>query len=177
MRTINLLFSQRKAIPDAFGQAAPTGLPHGVYTQVNNGIMIDDMDVAKAYLAEWHRLKAAGDKSPPPPDSHAQEQYHFQKAATSISVFFSPHRLPKAEGADSPDLKYASALIRGARYRILTLMLDPGWGGSLLQTIRRTAESNRGLYVRGLVNSDPTIHAKKGDSDSVGFLHGHESIP
>jgi phosphatidylserine/phosphatidylglycerophosphate/cardiolipin synthase-like enzyme len=151
--------------------------PHGVYTQVNNGLMLDDADVAKAYFAEWHRLKRAGEKSPPPPDGEAQEQYHFRKSGAAISVFFSPHRVPKGEGATSPDLSYASALIRGARQGILTLMLDPGWEGSLLQAIRRIAESNRALYVRGLVNSDPTIHAKQGDTDTVGFLHGHEAIP
>ena len=150
---------------------------HGVYTQVNNGLMIEDADVAAAYLAEWKRLQAAGDKAPPPPDRNAQEQYHFNKNGSSISVFFSPHRIPKKEGATSPDLTYASALIRGARQGILTLMLDPGWEGSLLQSIQRTAESNRALYVRGLVNTDPTIQAHKSDQGAVRFLHGHETIP
>src|SRR5262249_33337880 len=65
--------------------------PHGVYTQVNNGLMIDNEDVAAAYWAEWKRLRHAADATPPPPYAGAQEQYHFTKAGVSTSVFFSPH--------------------------------------------------------------------------------------
>jgi phosphatidylserine/phosphatidylglycerophosphate/cardiolipin synthase-like enzyme len=151
--------------------------PHGVYTQVNNGLMVEDADIADAYLAEWKRLEAAGNATPPPPAAGAQEQYHFAKGAASTSVFFSPHHMPKAEGAKSPDIQYASALIRGARQGILTLMLDPGWTNSLLQTIRQMAEADRALYVRGVVNTDPTLNAGAGATDTVGFLHGHEAIP
>ena len=151
--------------------------PHGLYTQVNNGLLIDDADVAKAYLDEWHRLKEAGNTTPPPQRPPAKEQYHFNNGGVSTSLFFSPHHLPKPEGADSPDLKYAASLIRGARQGVLTLMLDPGWQGSLLQTIREEAEADPSLYIRGVVNTDPTIHSHADDPTAVGFLHGTEAIP
>lgn len=151
--------------------------PHGLYTQVNNGLLVNDADVAQAYLDEWRRLKKAGDETPPPQLPPAKEQYHFNNRGISTSLFFSPHHLPRAQGADSPDLKYAASLIRGARQGILTLMLDPGWQGSLLQTIREEAEANSSLYIRGVVNTDPTIHSHGDDPTAVGFLHGTEAIP
>lgn len=151
--------------------------PHGLYTQSNNGLELRDADVAAAFLAEWLRLKAAGNESPPPPSGGAQEQYHFARNGVTTSVFFSPHRMPAASGAKSPDLVYANALIRGAKQGVLSLMLDPGWTGSLLQTIRQTASAQPGLYVRGVVNSDPTVHAKPDDASAIGFLHGPEAIP
>ncbi|CAJ3840777.1 phospholipase D domain-containing protein [Burkholderia pseudomallei] len=151
--------------------------PHGLYTQVNNGLLVNDADVAQAYLDEWHRLKKAGDESPPPELPPAKEQYHFNNRGVSASLFFSPHHLPRSEGAKSPDLKYAASLIRGARQGILTLMLDPGWQGSLLQTIREEADADPSLYIRGVVNSDPTIHSHGDDPTAVGFLHGAEAIP
>jgi phosphatidylserine/phosphatidylglycerophosphate/cardiolipin synthase-like enzyme len=151
--------------------------PHGVYTQVNNGLMVDDADLATAYLAEWKRLRDAENVTPPPPAAGAQEQYHFEEAGQTVSAFFSPHHLPKSQGAKSPDIQYASALIRAARQGVLTLMLDPGWTDSLLQTVRQVSEANRNLYVRGVVNTDPTVHVRADATDTVGFLHGHEAIP
>ncbi len=151
--------------------------PHGIYTQSNNGLEIRDAGVAQAYLDEWNRLRKAGDKTPPPAAPPAQEQYHFSNGGVTTSVFFSPHKMSAAEGAKSPDLVYGNALIRGAKQGILSLMLDPGWTGSLLQTLRQTAMDNPDLYVRGVLNSDPTQHAKPGDQTAVGFLHGKEKIP
>ncbi|HEX5182128.1 MAG TPA: phospholipase D-like domain-containing protein [Allosphingosinicella sp.] len=150
--------------------------PHGLCSQANNGIEIRDPDVAQAYFDAWHRLAAAGDATPPPQQPPAQEQYHFAKDGLTTSIFFSPHKMAKADGAKSPDLVYANALIRGAKQGILSLMLDPGWAGSMLQAIRETAGANQDLYVRGVVNSDPTVMAKK-DPTAIGFLHGHEAVP
>jgi len=152
--------------------------PHGLYTQVNNGLYIDDPDVAQAYCDEWHRLQKAGDVTPPPQtEPPTLEQFHFERKGVSTSLFFSPHHLPKADGANSPDLKYASSLVRGARHGILTLMLDPGWQGSLLQAIREQAQADPALYIRGVVNTDPTIHSQQGDPTVVGFLHDTEAVP
>ncbi|WP_233808997.1 phospholipase D-like domain-containing protein [Paraburkholderia sp. HP33-1] len=151
--------------------------PHGLYTQVNNGLLVNVPDIAQAYYDEWNRLKAAGNETPPPPLPPAKEQYHFNGNGVSTSLFFSPHHLPKSQGADSPDLKYAASLIRGARQGILTLMLDPGWQGSLLQDIREQADADSSLYIRGVVNSDPTIHSRGDDPTAIGFLHGTEAVP
>lgn len=151
--------------------------PHGLYTQSNNGLELRDPDIAASYLNEWHRLRAAGDTTPPPPLEPAREQYHFSGGATTTSVFFSPHHLPRADAANSPDLAYANALIRGAKQGVLSLMLDPGWTGSLLQTLRQTAAAHPDLYVRGVVNTDPTQHAHPDDASAIGFLHGAETVP
>ncbi len=151
--------------------------PHGLYTQSNNGLELGDPAIAEAYFEAWKRLRAAGDATPPPPDPPAQEQYHFSKGGLTTSVFFSPHKTTKAAAAKSPDLVYGDALIRGAKQGILSLMLDPGWTGSLLQTLRLKAQAEPTLYVRGVVNSDPSQHAKAEDASAIGFLHGPEAIP
>ncbi|WP_322092039.1 phospholipase D-like domain-containing protein [Paraburkholderia bannensis] len=148
--------------------------PHGLYTQVNNGLLVDDATIAAAYLAEWQRLREA-DFRTPPPASDGQVNT-FKHGTQTTSVFFSPH-LPKSIGANSPDLAYARSLIQNAKSGILTLMLDPGWQGSLLQDIREQAEADTSLYIRGVVNTDPTIHAHEGDATAVGFLHGTEAVP
>ena len=38
--------------------------PTGLCTQVNNGLLIDDADVARVYLNQWHELKRAKSEFP-----------------------------------------------------------------------------------------------------------------
>ena len=167
----------RNGAPDWVWTGSTNWSPHGLYTQTNNGLELRDPAIAQAYYEEWHRLLKAGDKTPPPADPPAKEQYHFTGGGVTTSVFFSPHHVTAATASQSPDLVYGNALIRGAEQGILSLMLDPGWTGSLLQTLRQTAAANANLYVRGVVNADPTVHAKADDASTIGFLNGHEAIP
>ena len=124
--------------------------PTGLCTQVNNGLLVKDRDVAAIYLDQWHRLRDAGNTFPP--------------ALTSANA------TPKAVGDDVPgtvrsvtwftrtaqrkDLAALEAEIQRAQQGILFLMFMPGSTGLFPAVMARAAEP--GFYVRGVVSELPS---------------------
>jgi phosphatidylserine/phosphatidylglycerophosphate/cardiolipin synthase-like enzyme len=132
--------------------------PTGLCTQVNNGILIDDPDVARVYLDQWQELRKA--------------QSGFPKD------FVAGNSVPKPVGKDTPgkprcvvwftrtnkgvDLEALQAEVRKARQGVLFLMFMPG-GKGLLAAVNELA-SKPNLYVRGVVS---TLPGGLGDESSV----------
>jgi phosphatidylserine/phosphatidylglycerophosphate/cardiolipin synthase-like enzyme len=123
--------------------------PTGLCTQVNNGLLIEDPDVARVYLDQWHALKKAQSEFPP--------------------AFVAGNSKPKKVGEDVPgtvrsviwftrtkkgvDLDALRAEVEKAREGILFLMFMPGATGLFSNVAARSAEPN--LYVRGVVSELP----------------------
>jgi hypothetical protein len=123
--------------------------PTGLCTQVNNGLLIEDPDVAQVYLDQWHRLRKAASAFPKP--------------------FIAENSKPKPVGEDVPgkvrstvwftrtskgvDLDALRAEVQKAREGILFLMFMPGATGLFGTVAKRSAEP--GLYVRGVVSELP----------------------
>jgi phosphatidylserine/phosphatidylglycerophosphate/cardiolipin synthase-like enzyme len=138
----------------------------GLCTQANNGVIIDDPDVAAAYLAYWQRIKEAGNDYP---KSYA--------AANSTSKTFvvdgckvTPWCVPTS---NAQDLDFARKLINAAKEGILFLFFNPGtfqqdpnkW--TLLQNIltrhhEGTPDYNPDLYMRGVVNQEIPLLTEPG---------------
>lgn len=132
--------------------------PTGLCTQVNNGLLVEDPDVARVYLDQWHALKDAQSAFPKP--------------------FVAANSRPKAVGEDQPgtvrsvvwfsrtskgvDLEALKAEVEKAREGILFLMFMPGATGLFGTVAARSAEPN--LYVRGVVSELP--HGRE-DSSAV----------
>jgi len=131
----------------------------GLCTQANNGLIIDDADVAADFLDAWNRIKAAGNDYPPALVNGNSTAKTFQIDGCRVTPWF-------VKTSAAQDLDYARKLINAARDGILFLFFNPGtyqqdpqkW--TLLQNVlyRHQQENNPNynpdLYIRGVVNQD-----------------------
>ncbi len=131
----------------------------GLCTQVNNGLLIEDTDVAKLFLQQWKNLRKA---SPPildpanfPPTLVAanDKSHSFSVGAAKVTVWFT-------RTSDGRDLDALKNVINGAKNSILFLMFTPGKAG--LHTLAGQRANEKDMYVRGVVS---TLGNQKGDSD------------
>lgn len=132
----------------------------GLCTQANNGVIVDDADLAKDYLAEWNLLKDAGNGYPPTLAHTNSTSKSFTVDGGTITQWFVPT-------TDAQDLEFARKLISAAKDGILFLFFNPGqfvspdqpkkW--TLLQNIlsqhqQGATDYNPDLYIRGVVNQE-----------------------
>jgi hypothetical protein len=130
----------------------------GLCTQANNGLVIEDANVAKQFLAAWNRLKEAG-------DNYTQELVDGNSVSQTQTVDGCAVTPWFVKTSAQQDLEFARKLINGAQQGILFLFFNPGkfqddprhW--TLLQNIlERHNENyehyNGDLYFCGVVNQD-----------------------
>jgi hypothetical protein len=131
----------------------------GLCTQANNGLIIDDANVAQDYLDAWKRLQAAGNDYPPALVDGNSTSQTFQVDGCKVTPWF-------VKTSAAQDLEFARKLINAAKEGILFLFFNPGvfqedpmrW--TLLQNIleRHNPENkpnyNPDLYFCGVVNQD-----------------------
>lgn len=132
--------------------------PTGLCTQVNNGLLIDDPDVARVYLDQWQRLREAA-------SAFGKELVDANCAPATIGedtpgtvrsiVWFTRCR----KGVDLDALREE---VERARDGILFLMFMPGASGLFSTVAARSGEPN--LYVRGVVSELPN---GRGDESAV----------
>jgi phosphatidylserine/phosphatidylglycerophosphate/cardiolipin synthase-like enzyme len=131
----------------------------GLCTQVNNGLLIEDADVATLYREQWDRLK---DASPPDLDPanfptelvKANDKPHsFDVGKSKVTVWFT-------RTSDGRDMDALRDLISSAKDSILFLMFTPGKQG--LHTLAGQRANEKEMYVRGVVS---TLGTEKGDTD------------
>src|SRR4051794_24154391 len=91
----------------------------GLCTQANNGIVIDDPDIAANFLDEWQLLKQAGNHYPPWLAQKNSQARTFQIDGGRITQWFAP-----TGGAE--ELACARKLINAAKEGILFLFFNPG---------------------------------------------------
>jgi phosphatidylserine/phosphatidylglycerophosphate/cardiolipin synthase-like enzyme len=153
-----LVRTNDKNVPVTAWTGSTNWAPTGLCTQVNNGLLIEDRDVAKVYLDQWHALRKAASVFP--------------------KSFVAENCKPKLVGTDSPghvrsviwftraskgvDLDALRAEVENAREGILFLMFMPGSTGLFSTVAARSAEPN--LYVRGVVSELPN---GRGDESAV----------
>jgi len=123
--------------------------PTGLCTQINNGLLIEDRQIAKVYYEQWKRLRQAKSEFP----------------ATLVAE----NSKPKSAGADVPgsvrstvwftrtakgvDLTALTDEVEKARQGILFLMFMPGSTGLFSTVAALSAKPD--LYVRGVVSELP----------------------
>jgi phosphatidylserine/phosphatidylglycerophosphate/cardiolipin synthase-like enzyme len=133
----------------------------GLCTQANNGLIVDDPEVAQDYLDAWNRIHAAGNGFPPNLITANSTAKTFAVDGCSVT----PWHVPTSH---AQDLDYARKLINGAKEGILFLFFNPGtfqpddtpekW--TLLQNVlnrhhqENNAYYNPNLYIKGVVNQD-----------------------
>ncbi|HEY4594668.1 MAG TPA: phospholipase D-like domain-containing protein [Thermoanaerobaculia bacterium] len=130
----------------------------GLCTQVNNGLLIEDPDVAQVYFDQWHRLRDA--KSIFPDDLIDQNSQPKPVGEDTPGTVRSVVWFTRASGG--VDLDALTAEVQKAREGILFLMFMPGAAGLFSTVAARSAEPN--LYVRGVVSELPN---GRGDESAV----------
>lgn len=118
----------------------------GLCTQANNGLLIENEEVAKIYYEEWKSLKTAQNAQD---DTLKTKNVQLRKTIQIGNYKVTPNFTPVK---DESDLAFARNYIKNAKQGILFLMLDPGTNG-LLNDISDLKDS--GLFIHGIVNADP----------------------
>lgn len=122
--------------------------PTGLCTQINNGIVINDVDLAQFFLDQWARLKSAGNKA----DKALADDNSTVRAAsvdhTDVDVWFT-------RTSEQQEMDAVIELVENARDGILFLMFQPGKSPILNAVVKRQGEE-KGLFVKGVISTvDP----------------------
>ena len=124
----------------------------GLCTQTNNGILIDDSEIAKAYKLRWDELKAAGAGYPKTLASDGS-------TAAKHSINGSPIKAWNVPCLKYVDLKDAKSYIANAEQGVIYLMFNPGKGDgvkkekALIQDILALDPTK--VFIEGILNQDP----------------------
>jgi phosphatidylserine/phosphatidylglycerophosphate/cardiolipin synthase-like enzyme len=141
--------------------------PTGLCTQINNGLLIEDAEIAQIYLDQWNRLRKARSAFPPPLVSANSQAKDFGSGGPGNvrgTIWFT-------RTSKGVDLDALNAEVKKAREGILFLMFMPGATGLFSNVAARSAEPN--LYVRGVVSELP--HGRGDESAvDVNLIHGAE---
>jgi phosphatidylserine/phosphatidylglycerophosphate/cardiolipin synthase-like enzyme len=144
-----LVRTDKKGKPVSVWTGSTNWAPTGLCTQVNNGILIENPDVAAVYLKQWHALREARSEFPKPfIAANSQAKAIGKDVAGSVRSIVWFTRTSK-----SVDLAALEAEVNKAREGILFLMFMPGAKG-LLSTVSKLSE-RPDLYVRGVVSTLP----------------------
>src|SRR5262249_17361829 len=144
----------------------------GLCAQTNNSIILENPEIAAAYLRYWQRLNedVIDDPNPrsAPGGSNVQgrdlrhgNQHPESPAlgAGEASLWYSPNTIRTTRDIKHPppDLEELFSLIDGAKKAVFFLAFLPSRGGlfSIIEQSRKAGETNPNLLVVGVI-SDPT---------------------
>jgi hypothetical protein len=118
----------------------------GLCTQANNGLLIENEEVASIYFQEWQNIKQA--------QSIQDDNFKTQNESIVKSIVVKTHKVTSifTPVSNKSDLEIARNYIKNAKQGVLFLMFDPGTNG-LLNDINDL--DGKGLFIHGVVNSDP----------------------
>jgi phosphatidylserine/phosphatidylglycerophosphate/cardiolipin synthase-like enzyme len=159
----------------------------GCCGEVQNALLVGDADIATQYFNQWNWLKDCGNVLKPPQPPAQLKNTDTPAGKTHSTIYFTPTGTRRKDGTTNPnplpDLGYASHLISQAQNGILCLFFEPGPKGTLLNAIVDTNQARPGkLYVRGVVNADPSTYRVGASGTAqgtrvVGLLHQDKGIP
>lgn len=136
---------------------------NGLYTQVNNAIIINDPVAGQWYLDEWNRIKNAGNDYP-----KSFIDYNTKgNAKKDLSTWFAPV-------SKQVDMDAARALIGQAQQGILFLFFNPGTKDTLYnEVVAQIGQPGKdNLFVHGIMNQDPG-----GKATPLIFIHKSNIAP
>jgi phosphatidylserine/phosphatidylglycerophosphate/cardiolipin synthase-like enzyme len=139
----------------------------GLCTQVNNGILIDNEEVAVYYRKHWDTLLKAGSEFTAELTEDNDAKRSADLGGGSIGTWFTRVH-------DTVDLADARELIAAAKQGMLFLFFFPGRKETLFNAIMDRADPtsshyDASLYVHGVVNQDPESGSK--DKSLIGLIH------
>ena len=144
-----LVRTDKKGNPISVWTGSTNWAPTGLCTQVNNGILIENPDVAAVYLEQWHALRKAKSAFPKPfvaANSQPKPVGDDVAGKPRCVVWFT-------RTSKGVDLAALQAEVDKAKQGILFLMFMPGAKGLLARVFERSEEPD--FYVRGVVSTLP----------------------
>jgi phosphatidylserine/phosphatidylglycerophosphate/cardiolipin synthase-like enzyme len=133
-------------------------------------LLVDDPEVAGAYLEQWKALRLAGSAHPSSlPASNAQPTDTGDDRAGRVRASVHFTRAPSVRKPAMPiDLAALRDIVAGAQQGLLFLMFIPGPSGTLAD-VRRLVDDKPDLLVRGVVSELPKGRQdeKTGDTTTV----------
>lgn len=139
---------------------------NGLYTQVNNAVLINDPVVAGWYFDEWNQLLKAGNDYPKTYIDYNSKGHTPDKGVTT---WFAPVNAQQ-------DMNAARTLIANAKNGILFLFFNPGTTDTLYSAIMdKYTKSTDPFFVHGIMNQDPggkvhpLIFIHKGNQESTNY--------
>ena len=124
--------------------------PGGMFSQVNNGILIEDAALAQLYLDEWNALKydVEIDQNDYGTLLYNKNKTSFPFGSQNSRVWFTP--TPAFD-----DLKDVQSLMEAATTGILFLMFNPGPKNTFFNYIIDLQQRKPNLFIHGVINQDP----------------------
>lgn len=122
----------------------------GLCTQLNNALLVNDAEVADAYLKQWQALRDAASAHPAAlaaSNSQATAVGGVKPGTPRASVHFT-------RAQKRVDLAELGKIVRSAKEGVLFLMFIPG-GSGVLADVRALAAARPNLLVRGVVSELP----------------------
>lgn len=147
-----VVFCDKRGQPEKVWTGSTNWTVTGLCTQTNNGILIDDATIAKAYRERWDALKDAKASYPKSLSVDGSEP-----AVHSLDGV--PIRAWNVPCLNYLDLKDAKQYIEGAKQGVIYLMFNPGKGDgkkkerALIQDILALNPSK--VFIEGILNQDP----------------------
>jgi hypothetical protein len=116
----------------------------GLCTQLNNGLLIEDEDIAKVYREQWDALRKAKSEFP---DSLVDGNSQPKSPRPEATVWFT-----RTHG--EVDLDALNGIIEGANESVVFLMFQPGEKG-VLKSVRNVQKDKPDVVVHGVVSELP----------------------
>jgi phosphatidylserine/phosphatidylglycerophosphate/cardiolipin synthase-like enzyme len=139
-------------------------------TQVNNGLLIQNPEVATVYLKQWQALREAASAFPKPfVASNSKPKRVGEDTVGNVRSIVWFTRTSKGV-----DLEALREEVNKAREGILFLMFMPGSTGLFSTVSARSGEPN--LYVRGVVSELPNGRGDESAVD-VNLIDGNDHTP
>jgi len=138
-----LVFTDAAGKPKSAWTGSTNWTPTGLCTQLNNGLLIRDADIAATFLDQWKRLREAGSEFPKSLVESNSQPHQPRKGAT---LWFT-------KTAKEVDLAALGEVVDSAETGLIFLMFMPGGKGVLADVLRRQQEP--GLFVRGVASELP----------------------
>ena len=110
--------------------------PTGLCTQINNGLLVNDPQVAQIFFDQWTRLQNAGDDVPPTLVKTNSVKKSATVGGSDIEVWF-------ARTSSQEEMQPVIDLVNGAKQGIVFLMFMPGKSPILDAIVNRQAQDDR----------------------------------
>lgn len=130
--------------------------PGGMFSQVNNAVLIEDAKLASIYLKEWEALKkdVLQDANGYSNDLYTSNKSGKKFGKNDSRVWFAPT-------LDFKDLEDVEDLMEKAKNGILFLMFNPGPKNTFFNYIQDLQVRKPKLFIHGVINQDPGASSHK----------------
>lgn len=141
-----VVFCDKQGKPATLWTGSTNWTVTGLCTQVNNGIHIDNADLAQAYRDRWEDLKNAGAEYPATLATRGSTPSRVKVGKSPVTAWNAPM-------LKLVDLADAKKRIEAATEGVLFLMFNPGPKNTLLNAVLDIDKDK--VLVHGVINQDP----------------------